>query len=193
MHRRTLLKWLTAATAGGSLAVGSGAFTQITTDRTITARVTDDDQAVLALRQEGAGGRSVGSDSPEEVMFSFPGLIRRSSQDGLGLGGNSVYEFDRDSGKTIGGGSAGEPAAGLLTISNQGTQPVAVSARDVTDSPIEVELYDVTDPARTPLYDDPPTLGVGDAVSVGVRIRTFDAEPGSFDEVIEITAATTDE
>jgi len=61
-----------------------------------------------------------------------------------------------------------------------------------TDSELEIELYDVSDDDETALRDDPPELGVGDAVEVGYRVRTFDVEVGTFDETLTIIAEKTE-
>ena len=186
MNRRTLLVGAGSLTMSGALVNGTGAFTSTSVDRTVTARVASDDQALVALRQRGAGGRSVGTGTPERVVFSFPGLLEATDSPELGLGTNSVYEFSRDSGQTIGGQT--EPVKGLLAIENRGAQPVSVFTRDATDSAVTIELYDVDDPHRTALREEPAQLATGEAVNTGVRIRTGDAEIKEFQETLVIVA-----
>ena len=172
----------------GALVTGTGAFTSTSANRTVTARVADDDQALVALRQRGAGRRSLGVGTPERVVFDFPGSLEAADDEALGLGSHSVYEFSQDSGETITGQT--EPVDGLLAIENRGPQPVSVFTRDATDSAVTIELYDVTDPDRTALRDAPAQLATGESVNTGVRIRTGDAESKEFHETLVIAART---
>lgn len=183
MNRRAFILGLGALAGGGSLAASSGAVSSVSADRRLTVETADDNVALLALEERGSGTRSV--DDGSVVAFSFPGLRERLSNPDLGLGSDSVYEFDRDA-------SAGG-TDGLLRIENRGTQSVEVYSEHQTSSDLAIELYDVTDPNDTALRDDPPELGVGEFVDVGVRIRTFGASIGTFDETLTIVAEAVSE
>lgn len=192
MKRRTFIGSLGAAAAGGSAILGTGAFTSVSATRTLTVETTDDNEALLALSElgegtEGAGGRS--SKGGDTVTFSFPGVGRRLDNPDLGLGTDSVYEFDQD------GGEADEPDpdTGLFRIENRGTQSVTVHSEFPAESQIGVELYDVTDPDKTALRDEPAELDVGDSVDVGFRIRTFGADVDTFEETLTIVAEATED
>lgn len=189
MKRRALITGLGGLTASGTLVLGTGAFTSTSANRTVSVSVAQDDQAVLALDDRGDGtgfggaGRSI-ENSDDQVEFTFPG-VGRSSEDGdLGLGVDSTYEFSDDT-------DASE--SGLLGITNQGTQPVVVYSRHETDSELEIELYDASNPDRTALRIEQPELPVGQGINVGFRIRTSGAVPGTFDETLTIIAEATDE
>jgi hypothetical protein len=189
MKRRKFLTAFGGLTVGSSAVVSSGAFSTVDAARILTIETADDNDSLLKLEQLGDpasldGGRSGENGFPEVVSFSFPGVTRRLEDPETGLNVDSVYEFDQDSGEA----DDPNPVQGLLRITNQGTQAVSVYSRHSTDSELGIELYDVTDPSRTALRDDPAALGVGSSVDVGFRIRTFDAELGEFDETLAIVA-----
>ncbi|WP_436903003.1 hypothetical protein [Halovenus halobia] len=185
MKRRTLIAGVGSVLASGTLALSSGAFSSVRADRRVTVSAAEDDDALLNLNSLGDGrglggnGRSI-ENSDGQVEFFFPGIGLQNDDDSLGLGTDSVYEFDRD--------SAAGAEEGLLRITNQGTQELGVWSLHETESEIGIELYDVTDPQRTALRDRPASLGVGERLDVGFRIRTFDAEISSFDETLTIVA-----
>ncbi|GAA0287742.1 hypothetical protein [Halobacterium noricense] len=194
MKRRTLVAGLGSLTASSVLAVGAGAFTSVSATRRVTVQTSGDNDALLGLKQLGDGtrtvyGRSVEGGSPEQVAFSFPGTGELASGSDLGLGTDSVYEFDRDAGES----DDSHPTEGLLRIINQGTQPVMVHSEHNTESALEIELYDVTDADETALRDNHPVLDSGSYVDVGFRIRTHGASPGEFDETLTIVADHPDE
>jgi hypothetical protein len=187
MKRRQLLVGLGSLAAGSSLALGTGAFTSVSAGRQLRVETASDNDALLALTQLGGGERSDEDGSPEKVEFSFPGDEERLNDPSLGLGVDSVYEFDRDFEES----QEDDPVEGLLRIQNQGTQTVEVYSEHVSGSNLEVELYDVSDPNKTALRDDPAVLGVGDHVDTGFRIRTFGSAIGEFDEMLTIVAEAT--
>lgn len=189
MKRRTIIAGLGSLTASSVFAVGSGAFTSVSADRTVVVETADDNDALLALSQRGDGagsygGRSDEGGTPEEVYFNFPGASRQFEDPDLGLGTDSVYEFDQDSGEA----NDSSPVKGLLRIRNRGTQPVIAYSQFDTETELEIELYDVTDSDRTALRDDPAELAAGEYVDVGFRIRTFSVSVGGFNETLTIVA-----
>lgn len=188
MKRRNFILGLGSLTGVGSLVFGTGAFTSVAADRQLTAQVADDNDALLGLHQLGEGERSDEDGTPEQVEFSFPGDEERLADPNLGLGTDSVYEFDRDAAES----SKSSPTEGLLRITNQGTQTVEVYSQFQSTSNLEVELYDVTDTEEVALRDDPAELDVGEHVDVGFRIRTFGTPVGTFDETLTIVAEAPD-
>lgn len=162
------------------MVLGSGAFSSVEADRSFSVQVAHDNDAYLGLRQLGAGTRSYEDGTPEKVGFSLPGLFERIDDPDLGLGTESVYEFVYDADE--------DDTPGLLRITNQGTNDVDVHTEHETDSELVIETFDVTDPNRTALRDDPVALSPGEHVDVGFRIETFDAQTGSFDETLTIVA-----
>jgi len=191
MKRRTLLVGFGGLATTCTMVVGSGAFTRVSADRRISVEIGGDNDAFLSLSQRGdskyhVGGRSTETGTPEQVQFSFPGFGERLT-DGLGFGTDSVYEFDRDSGES----EKSNPTEGLLRIKNQGTQSVETYSEHQTDSEIGIELYDVKDPEKRALRDNPVLLDVGEYVDVGFRINTFGAEVDVFNETLTIVAEVT--
>ncbi|MDZ7731294.1 MAG: hypothetical protein U5K37_10800 [Natrialbaceae archaeon] len=179
--------------AGGATAVHSGAVSYVRADRDLEVVVEHDNDAYLGLRQLGAGGRSAEDGTPEQVRFAFPGVFETSLGDGLGT--DSVYEFTTDANGPASLPGGGGPVEGLLQITNQGTELVEVSdAQPPTTGP-KIELFDVTDPARSALRDDPVLLPVGDDFRVGFRIDTHGIAAGggtglggAYEETISIIA-----
>ncbi|WP_435067010.1 hypothetical protein [Haloplanus sp. C73] len=182
MKRRVFIAGLGAITGIGGATLGTGAFTATTADRQLSVEIARDSDALLTLTELGDGGRSV--EDGGEVKFRFPSMSERAADPDLGLGTDSVYEFDQDVDEI----GASNPVMGLLRIENQGTQPVEVYSNDVSNSGLEFELYDVTDSSRTALRDSPIVLNVGQSVDVGVRITTHGVAIGSFQETIQIIA-----
>ena len=193
MNRRTLIAGLGSLTASSVFTMGTGAFTSVSADRRLTVETAGDNNALLKLKQlgdgTGYGGRSIENGTPEQVMFSFPGTGELDENLNFGLGVDSVYEFDRDSGES----DDPDPTEGLLRITNQGSQLVEVYSEDTTPSDIDVELYDVADQDDTALRDRPAELDVGEFVDVGFRIRTFGADKDTFEETLTIVADQPDE
>lgn len=126
-------------------------------------------------------------DTPEKVEFSLPGLQERLDDPQLGLGVNSVYEFDRDADE-----SESEPITeGLFAIENRGTQSVEVYSEHQTNSELKIELYDVEDQTKTAFRDDPTVLSVGEDITAGIRVKTYGADIDTFDETLTIIGEAT--
>lgn len=188
MKRRRFIVGLGGFAAGSGFTLGTGAFTSTSAERQLEVQTAGDNDALLALTERGDGTRSLETGgNPQKVEFSFPGWEERT--DDIGLGTNSVYEFDRDNRES----KSSDPTEGLLRIKNQGTQTVKVYSEHETDSELDIELYDVSDDSKTALVNAPAVLGVGDSVDVGFRIRTFGVDIGTFKETLTIVAEATDE
>lgn len=182
MKRRTLIAGVSGLTAS-VLTVGSGAFTTVSANRSVTIETSDDNDALLSLSELGESGYGASGRSwkgGDTVSFSFPGTGRRIKDPNVGLGVDSVYEFTQDSGE--------DAQSGLARIENKGTQPVLVYSSHETDSGLQIELFDVDDPQQTALRDDPEELAVGEYVDIGFRIRTYGTGVGEFDEKLTIIA-----
>lgn len=188
MNRRKLLSGLAALVGGGSLTVGSGAFTSVSADRNLNVEVTSDDDALLTLDAIGQGFRASETGTPDTVAFSFPGIVEQNGNSNLGLNQNSVYEFDRNSGKEVTGDRQEDVRDGLLKIRNRGTQSVSVYSEFESSAELDIELYDVDDRKKTALQNDPPELSVGDEIVVGFRIQITDAATGEFGGELTIIA-----
>lgn len=179
IKRRTLLVGVSSITVGICTVMGSSAFSRTKADRTVSVEVADDEDAYLALDQNGGGARSYEDGDPEKIKFVFPGHDEESGADGLGL--DSVYEFDADA-KESG-------RDGLFEIRNNGTETVEVYGQHVTDSALTINLYDVDDENRELVTrSDSKTLEPDTGFDAGLRIETFGASIGEFDETLTIVA-----
>lgn len=177
MRRRRLLTGLGTLAGGSSLALGTGAFTSVEAERSVTVDTADDAYAFLRLDpmvDEGLGGDATGRSSTngDVVKFEIPGDDDGENSNAKGVGIDSVYEFHD-----------------LLEVSNHGTQPVELDS--IYDGENLADLALVRDSGI--LRDDPPTLDVGDSIAVGLYIDTHGSEIGEFDETLTIVAKKPDE
>lgn len=184
MKRRQLLLALGTTVGISGAAFGTGAFSSSAAGRRLTVSLADDADANLGLDELGDGDRS--EIDGGVLTLSFPSLSETSPRTGgdpnLGLGPNSVYEFDRDSDEGVDG------VGGLIEITNQSAGSIKVYSEEYADNDLAFELYDVTDPDRTALRESLPELTVGSSIRAGVRIRTIGVKPNEFDEVLRIKA-----
>lgn len=178
MKRRTLLG-LTTSTIAGSFAIGSGAFTSVNAERTVTVEVAGDDEAFLVIDAgavDTAGRSSLVSldpdiNTPHEASFQIPGTAddQIGGTDPEGIGQDSVYKF-----------------ASMAVIRNQGTQPINVYSEH--NGKLEnISIFDVDGP-ETPLTssDDSVSLDTGEEFTMGLRIESGNQNTGEYDETITI-------
>lgn len=184
MKRRGLIGALGAVAAGGVGAVGTGAFTSVDADRTVSVTIAEENEAYLGLAPSGGSNgtfaQQTGAASGELYLdFNGAGPV----VEGTGAGPDSVYEFDN-----------------VFTVDNQGTQTTYVnidkieydSSGDGSDD-LSIEFYVGDDPS-TPLQDNDLELATGDSGEIGVRIDLSDdsaATGGSLSG--ETTVSATDE
>jgi len=172
MNRRRFLAGVGAFAAAGSAALGTGAFTSVEAERSVSVSVADDDRAFLRLEPLANEGidrdptrRSFSDD--QTVGFEIPGNGDGENPNAEGVGLDSVYEFHD-----------------LLEVSNQGTQPVQLWSTYNGDNLADLAL--VND--NGVLKDDPPEISVGGHINVGILIDTHGSEIGDFDETLTIVA-----
>lgn len=172
MRRRRFLASVGGFTAAGSVALGTGAFTSVEAERSVTVATAEDEDAFLRMEpldDEGLNGEPTGraSDVGNEVAFNIPGTQWGENDNAEGVGLDSVYEFHD-----------------LLRVSNQGTQPVEVYSEYGGSSLSELAL--VNDDGL--LREDPPVLGPGDGIDVGLYIDTHGSNVGEFEQTLTIVA-----
>jgi len=172
MKRRRLLAGVGALAGAGSFTLGTGAFTSVSAERSVSVAVARDYRAFLRLEpnvDDGINGDRTGRSSTDGyvVDFDIPGLDGGENQDAEGVAPDSIYEFHD-----------------LLKISNHGTQPVTVQSEYAGGDFHELAL--VTDTGR--LSGDPPTLDVGESIDVGLYIDTHGSDTGSYDETLTVVA-----
>jgi hypothetical protein len=125
MQRRNLLIGMGSLTVGGAAAVGTGAFTSVTAERTVKVNVVGDQNAFLGIQQTGS------ANSQDYVDIASSGeveLILDDSDNG-GSGFNPGAETEIDN---------------LLKIVNQGTQTIY----------FWVNFEDPDNDKDTPQFDD---------------------------------------
>lgn len=186
MQRRKFLVGLGSLAAGGAAAMGTGAFSRLEADRDISVEVVSDANAFLGVEQAAATSDSNynGGNEPYVESQGSPSKIALNFDDPSGVSGSGIS----DRGLWV--------FEHLLTISNQGTQPVQIgidfldsngnpvgSAGDVgVGGPIlRGEPKDLVD---APNYDGygPGPLQVGDDVNMGVFFNLSKQE--DFDTIV---------
>lgn len=186
MKRRQLLAGLGAA-AAGSAAIGTGAFTSATANRSVSVSVADENKAYLALSPAGDDDENstfVSQDNTANNELSVDINDATGTQDnGDGVGLDSVYTFDS-----------------VFQVENQGTQEVDVSIGTLEDedfdpdaSGLTVEFYDGTD-SSTSLDSStgtPVTLGTGTSVDIGMKIETDEPNLDDFDADATVSSTAT--
>lgn len=172
MERRTLIASLGGLTASGTLAVGSGAFTSVSAQRSVTVSVADDFEALLAMEpiaDTGLGTEYTGRSDTNgrTVEFELPGDDDgESTAEGLGV--NSKYEFHD-----------------LLEIENRGTHPVEVFSQYNGSALGDLAL--VRDGGI--LRQSPPILDVGSSIDVGLYVDTENTQVSEYEEALVIVAS----
>ena len=181
MKRRKFVLGLGATAAGGATVLGSGAFTSVDADRTISVETAQDSDAFLEMDALGDAERSSAGD---QVEFEFPSLAEQKEDDvnpqnPQGLGTESVYRFASDV----------EGSDGLLRITNSGTQSVDVFAEQQTTGDVpEVDIFDIE--TGDLLTSETPFEGleVGEELRVGFQVDTMGVDTGDYDIVLTIVA-----
>lgn len=166
MQRRKFMAAVGALVGGGGAAVGTGAFTSVTADRTVNVTVADESQAYLGIAQGPAPNGDFASEASGtgEVSLDFnDSIVSTPAGSGTGVGQDSTYEFDS-----------------VFKITNQGTQTVFVKITDVTyaggysSDGVTLEFY-VNDSGTRKTIDGSNgslELGTGSMAQIGVRIKT---------------------
>lgn len=179
MKRRRLVVGLGVLAAGVSTTVGSGAFSSIEAERSISVSVENDRDAYLALTPTASDFSTMTDQSILKFEFggdvSPPGGTNRDT--GSGVAPNSVYEFNN-----------------LFKIENQGPDDIVVFGREDNKGNIGIGL--ITDKRGQPLTADSPSdniLAPGGHQVFGLRISVGDIEPPvNTNTKINITAATSE-
>jgi len=147
-----------SAAIGASALVGSGAFTSVASERTVSVRAANDENAYLGLKEVPHSPNS------SYVDYNDNGQLRIQMDDanpnhedeklGTGVNTNSLTNF-KD----------------LFRIKNQGTQPIHVFAFLQGDKPNRVGLFGSD---YSPCWG--LKLDVGEYEDIGLRVDTWDVE-----------------
>ncbi|WP_136718162.1 hypothetical protein [Halorientalis salina] len=186
MKRRNLLAGMGGLAAGSGLLVGTGAFTSVSADRTVTVAVEEDSDALLKLQELGTGKRSVTDGGKLELNIPSDDEGQYPSGDPTdpdGVAPDSVYKFGADAG--------GNPGDGLFKVINQGTQPVDVYGTNGSDADEpSVAIFDPETDEKEILTESDPykSLGVGSTLRCGVQLDTHDVSVNTYDVPLIINA-----
>ena len=170
MRRRSILLGLGAAAAGGGV-LGTGAFSSVSTDRTVTVSVADDNpSAYLGLDTTDDSGDGSGTGSFTNLPNGGAAQISNGelSIDLNGFAGtNDAY-----------GASAGTTALdGIFEIINQSTQTLYVNIQDLSfaDGDVKVQFYP-GEKQETNLADGESEVKVktGNSVPIGAKLIISD-------------------
>ena len=139
MRRRNLLIGMGSLAAGGAATIGTGAFTSVSADRSVTVDVADDANAFLSL---------TASDGPNAEYVDDSGNTLEVAIDERLVSGSGLNEDAR----TV--------IRDVLQITNQGTQDIFVWVDNDT-IPDGVGIFSDA-PAETPTGNPDATTGLGD-------------------------------
>lgn len=170
-----------------AVTVGTGAFSSVEAERGVTVAVVNDYDAYLGLEEVGEGDRSEIDGGVLELNLPGDDEDEHTENDPDGLGPDSVYRFDKDAG--------GDPGDGLFTVTNQGTQPVAVySTQESTTDVPTVTVFDV-DTGNLLTADSPSVrLDTGETLRCGIEVDTHgvDARDQAYDVTLSLNAEATE-
>jgi hypothetical protein len=184
MNRRTFLATLGTA-AGTSAAVGTGAFTSVSANRSVSVQVADDADAFLAMTPSNGPNGDYASSNDGELVVQLDGSDETPPGDGVN--DDAVTElFD------------------VFRVRNQGTQPIYLY---ITDSSPQVTFKLGRVSRGNPIKDNPVSRltpnevvsveGIDNAVQVGVGLEvkihlvadtTGDSTPESLLDEVTIQA-----
>lgn len=182
MQRRNFLVGLGSASVGGSALLGTGAFSRVESQRSVTVAVAEDPDAYLGLDKcptPNGSYTSLDDDGHLEVLMNPDNETIGSTPLGSGINSNSRSQFDN-----------------VFQICNQGKETVCVHIEDNDAWPrVPAEVGGETGERRVEFYlDSAPNisvigvenalpLGVGDCICIGILTRSHGLVEG--DELLD--------
>lgn len=171
-----------AVVSSGAAVMGSGAFSAVEANRSLTVEMETDKNAYLRMRPSDANFAEVDPNNGQ-VKFAFDDDWATPGVEGKGLGKNSVYEFE-----------------GVLYLQNQGSRTVRVFGQYTDDAVEDIGLIQSTDVNSAEggsgdlLTEENPSdpLEPGDEVEVGFVIDTSETSLGDKQTSMKITAVSDD-
>ena len=172
-------------TVGGAAAVGTGAFTSVTAERSVSVAVADDSEAFLSLSKISDSANSQDYVDANGNQISL--VLDESGNGGSGFNANAETRIDD-----------------LLQVSNQGTQPINVWVTFSDESTEESTFNDNTlyfypgDATDTALNDgegdgdgnDVLKLGTGESANIGAYVDLEDVDNVEEDITATVHAST---
>lgn len=183
MNRRRFLAGLACLTGAGTLALGTGAFSNATAQREVALSMEADSEAILEIAPaEDGAGRAEEIDGT--IKFSFP---RDEEEHALNI--DAIFQFGTS-------GTGADSDNYLFSMTNEGTETVELTDDQLDSGPDKpgVGIFDVTadpnDEGLMPLLrDEPVVLAPGEIVYAGIQIDTHDLETDSTYETSVIIEA----
>lgn len=175
MNRRRVLLGIGAAITGSAAAVGTGAFSGIEADRSLTVNMVEDSDAYLQFQDVSS---YAGPTEDGIIQFTFDGDPPPNTE-GDGLGVDSVYEFSK-----------------VVFVENQGDRPVKLFSEYSGTEVKEIGITQSTDINKEDggknhiLTRSQPSdpLAPGDNVYLGFVIDTEGMATESVNTSLEIVA-----
>lgn len=183
MNRRNFIAGLGALSAGSAAAIGTGAFSSASANRSVSVELADDASAYLAIKSTS----QYADGSGDAIALDFGTLVEHG--EGSELGSN----VGEDSTTLFGSGAADR---NVFTVRNQGTNDVKLTpgqqvkyfdsngdevAEDSSDVELLINIV-IGSAAAT------PTLSPGDTAGYFVQISTGDNPPSQLETTFEINA-----
>lgn len=158
MKRRSLLATFGVAAAG--TAIGTGAFTSVEAERSVSVNIADEDEALLAM--EPIDNDIAQDRDRNEIRLDFNDVL---DTNGRGPGSESEYQFDR-----------------IFEVRNQGTQTVYFETdfeQTQGDPDLDEIGFYVEQSSEFLLDGDTAVLELetGDAAALGTKVETFGVDP----------------
>ena len=184
MERRKMLVGLGSLAAGGTAAIGSGAFSSVEAERGVSVEVADDNNAYLGLEAERA---DIISDDGDSGQLSIDLGSQTTAQGGEGFNDEAITTIE-----------------GVFSITNQGTQTVGAGFVEDEDDPVIFEnltgekevIPGVTFEVQgADSWDDGAEgaeLGPGEDTFVDVTVDTLNEDPEEEDGSVVIGAYVED-
>lgn len=191
MKRRHFLSLISTAAVGGSVAVGTGAFSNVQAQRDLSVNVAGDANAYLRIApSDGPNGKYATGADDGALALDFTGS--NENVPGSGINRDAVTYFDE-----------------VFVVQNQGTQRVTLTVSPISFLEVEpgVALLFLIVPLDSPMFGDKPdfpadgadatggltkaSLDVGDAARFSVLAASCEIGDGAelgFSDQIEITA-----
>lgn len=190
MKRRNFILGLGVTVAGSGVAVGSGAFSSVEAERTVTVETATDDNAYLRLTEPAPESDDRSRRKDGQLDFWLPGLAERvdggdDTPTPEGLGEDSVYWFGRE--------TDGLP---LFRAQNQGSNPIEIyGINDGSDDVPQVKMFNADTGELLTEGDRSGKIGVGDSIDLGLQIDTHGVEvrETSYNVALTIIAEATND
>lgn len=182
MERRSFVIGLGALSTGSAAALGTGAFSSVEAERSVSVSLAEDANAYLALEST-SEYTTTESDGTLKLDFG-----QEVSGNGTHVGEDSKYFF-----------GSGDPTKNVFKVRNQGTNEVGLTPRfqilrfDSNGDPVEEDgqLIIVIQANDARISDDPENpinVTTGNSVGYFARVITGDNPPDSVNPTFEINA-----